>query len=80
VRIVLRADSGFASEDMMVWCEENGIHYIGLAENLRLTATIADELGAAAARWRTAKPNPRFVVASLSRWRRPEALRRALLR
>jgi hypothetical protein len=48
VRIVLRADSGFAREELMGWCEENGVHYIfGLAKNIRLKTAIAEELGEA---------------------------------
>ena len=48
VRIVLRADSGFAREALMAWCEANGVDYIfGLARNTRLVAEIADELGKA---------------------------------
>jgi len=34
VRIVLRADSGFAREDLMAWCEENGAGPIGLVDAL----------------------------------------------
>jgi hypothetical protein len=34
-RIVLQADSGFARDDLMAWCEENGVAYIfGLALQL----------------------------------------------
>ena len=45
VRIVLRADSGFAREELMAWCEANGVDYIfGLARNLRLAAAIKAEL------------------------------------
>jgi hypothetical protein len=48
VRIVLRADSGFAREELMAWCESNGVDYIfGLARNTRLVAKIAAELAAA---------------------------------
>lgn len=48
VRIVLRADSGFAREHLMGWCEANGVDYIfGLARNTRLVAEIADELAQA---------------------------------
>jgi hypothetical protein len=37
VRILLRADSGFARESLMSWCEENGVDYVfGLARNARL--------------------------------------------
>jgi hypothetical protein len=50
VRIVLRADSGFARETLMAWCEANGVDYLfGLARNVRLEAEIAAELEAAAA-------------------------------
>ena len=48
VRIVLRADSGFAREGLMGWCEAHGVDYIfGLAKNNRLVSAIAAELGAA---------------------------------
>jgi hypothetical protein len=49
VRIVLRADSGFAREALMAWCEANGVDYLfGLARNSRIEAEIAAELEAAA--------------------------------
>jgi hypothetical protein len=45
VKICLRADSGFAREELMTWCEENGVEYVfGLAKNERLVAKIAREL------------------------------------
>jgi hypothetical protein len=48
VRILLRADSGFAREALMQWCETNGVDYLfGLAKNDRLVAEIASELAAA---------------------------------
>jgi hypothetical protein len=48
VRIVLRADSGFAREAVMSWCEANGVDYLfGLAKNKRLVAEITAELAAA---------------------------------
>jgi len=48
VRILLRADSGFAREGLMRWCELNGVDYLfGLARNVRLTAAITAELEAA---------------------------------
>ena len=50
VKIVLRADSGFARDELMVWCEANGVDYVfGLARNQRLVAAIADELAQAEA-------------------------------
>ena len=50
VRIVLRADSGFAREALMAWCESHGVDYLfGLARNVRLEAEIAAELAEASA-------------------------------
>jgi len=47
-RIILRADSGFAREALMTWCEGNGVHYLfGLAKNKRLIRAIGAELAAA---------------------------------
>jgi hypothetical protein len=48
VRIILRADSGFAREALMAWCEENRVDYVfGLARNTRLEAALAGELAEA---------------------------------
>jgi hypothetical protein len=48
VRILLRADSGFAREALMTWCEDNRVDYVfGLARNARLVAMIEEELAAA---------------------------------
>jgi DDE family transposase len=62
VRILLRADSGFAREELMAWCEANGVHFLfGLAQNERLVANIAAELARAEARSRrTSKPARSF--------------------
>jgi len=50
VKILLRADSGFARDELMTWCEANGVDYVfGLARNPRLVGAIADELAAAEA-------------------------------
>ena len=58
VCILLRADSGFAREELMAWCEANGVHFLfGLAKNDRLIAEIAGELARAEAKSRrTGKP------------------------
>ncbi len=41
VRIVLRADSGFAREELMAWCEANRVDYVfGLARTTRLEKRI----------------------------------------
>ena len=48
VRILLRADSGFARDALMTWCEQNRVDFLfGLARNVRLEAQIADELAIA---------------------------------
>jgi Transposase DDE domain group 1 len=48
VKIVLRADSGFARDELMAWCEANAVDYLfGLARNERLVGAIADDLAAA---------------------------------
>ena len=53
VRILLRADSGFAREELMAWCEQNRVDYLfGLARNARLVATIAAELARGESRGR----------------------------
>jgi hypothetical protein len=62
VRVLLRADSGFAREALMVWCEKNGVDFLfGLAKNARLNAEIEAELAAAQEQsQRDAKPARRF--------------------
>ena len=48
VRILLRADRGFAREALMAWCETHRLDYLfGLARNARLVAEIDDEITAA---------------------------------
>jgi hypothetical protein len=45
VRIAIRGDSGFARDEVMAWCEANGVDYIlGLAKNSRLESEIATQL------------------------------------
>ena len=41
VRIILRADSGFCREELMVWCEKHAVDYVfGFARNKRLRRII----------------------------------------
>jgi hypothetical protein len=58
VEIWLRADSGFARDELMRWCEENRVEYVfGLARNARLEPMIAAELTQAKAAFQaTGKP------------------------
>lgn len=49
-RFLLRADSGLARDNLMAWCENNGVDYLfGLARNARLVAEIEADLAEAAA-------------------------------
>src|SRR5271169_1619354 len=61
-RILLRADSGFAREELMAWCEANRVDYLfGLARNERLVGEIKAELAAAQAEAKqTGRPTRRF--------------------
>jgi hypothetical protein len=75
VRILLRADSGFAREALMAWCEDNKVDYLfGLARNNRLVEEIAVELlQAEDEASRTGKPARRFKdfrYATLDSWSR----------
>jgi hypothetical protein len=50
VEILLRADSGFARDALMSWCEANRVDYVfGLARNERLVGAIANDLALAEA-------------------------------
>jgi Transposase DDE domain group 1 len=50
VTVLLRADSGFARDELMAWCEANRVDYLfGLARNERLVGAIAQDLAAVAA-------------------------------
>ena len=75
VRIVLRADSGFAREELMAWCEANGVDYLfGLARDSRLLDELEAALAAAAAEHKqTGKPARRFkdfAYTTLDSWSR----------
>jgi hypothetical protein len=76
VRILLRADSGFAREELMAWCEANGVHFLfGLQKNDRLVAEIAGELARAAAKSRRsgqpARSFKEFSWRTRRSWSRP---------
>ena len=75
VRILLRADSGFAREELMAWCEANRVDFVfGLARNTRLVEEICVELAQAeeeAARsGRPARRFKEFRYATLKTWSR----------
>jgi len=75
VRIVLRADSGFAREALMAWCEVNRVDYIfGLARNPRLENKLEDALEEACLACRTSGEPARvfrdFVWSTKDTWSR----------
>jgi hypothetical protein len=76
VRIILRADSGFCRDGLMVWCEGNGVEFVfGLARNSRLEEILAPTLREAAALYhQTQKPARAFTefqYETLHSWTRP---------
>jgi Transposase DDE domain group 1 len=75
VRILLRADSGFARDELMDWCETNGVDYLfGLARNTRLVAEIEAELAETCAESETtglpARRFKDFTYRTLKSWSR----------
>jgi hypothetical protein len=49
-RIIVRGDSGFCREEIMAWCEQNGVYYcLGLAKNSVLMERLAPTLARARA-------------------------------
>jgi len=75
VKITLRGDSGFCREELIAWCETEGVDYVlGLAKNERLKAEIAAEIEQAAAEFAaTGKPArvfKEFVYQTRESWSR----------
>ena len=51
-QIIVRGDSGFCREDLMVWCETHAVDYVlGIAKNSRLKSAIAAEMTQARAQY-----------------------------
>ena len=75
LKILLRADSAYAREELLAWCEDNGVQYvIGLAKNSRLAGRIGWELADAQAqaerRGHPARRYTEFRYATLTSWSR----------
>ena len=75
LKIVLRADSAYAREELMAWCRDNDVDYvIGLARNSRLVERIGWELADAQAeaekKGRPARRFTEFPYATLTIWSR----------
>src|SRR6202163_336380 len=58
VKIILRGDSGFCRNELMSWCENNGVDFVfGLARNQRLRKIIGAQMHEATQQWKqTSKP------------------------
>jgi hypothetical protein len=75
VRIVLRADSGFARDELMAWCEANRVDYVfGLARNERLekkvTAAMKKACRASRASGQAARVFRDFMWSTKDSWSR----------
>lgn len=56
VRIIVRGDSGFCRDELMSWCEAQGVDFVlGLAKNARLKAGIAAEMVQAKAQYEASR-------------------------
>src|SRR5271157_5403753 len=75
VRILVRGDSGFCREELMAWCEAEGVDYLlGLAKNDRLQAEIQETMQQAEALQRESGQAARvfheFVYQTRESWSR----------
>lgn len=75
VPILLRADSGFAREELMTWCENNRVDYVfGMQKNSRLKREIETELEEAQQEWEVTGQSARrfrdFSYRTLKSWSR----------
>ena len=82
VRILLRADSGFAREALMGWCEANRVDYLfGLARNSRLVAELeaaqASARAEAEAKRRPARRYRDFLWSTRDSWSRRRRVAKA---
>lgn len=76
VRILVRGDSGFCREELMHWCEANGVGYLlGLARNSRLEELLSGELALAKAMYQEKGQSARvykdFVYETRESWSGP---------
>jgi hypothetical protein len=75
VRIIVRADSGFARDAILAWCEDNGVFYcFGLARNERLGEQLKTNFESLKARIQEAKAEipcrsfTEFEYSTLNSW------------
>lgn len=63
VLIILRGDSGFCSDELLTWCEENGVDYVvGVARNQRLENLIESQLAEAKQQFEATQQPARIFV------------------
>lgn len=63
VKIVLRGDSGFCREELMAWCEANGVDYVfGMARNALLEKIVAGALEQAREQWQQTQQPARVFL------------------
>jgi hypothetical protein len=80
VRILVRADSGFCREELMAWCEAEGVDYVlGLAKNERLRAAIKKELKTAERQYRETKRAARVFKEFYYKTRRSWSVQRRVV-
>jgi len=62
VKIIVRGDSGFCRNELMSWCENNGVDFVfGLARNQRLRKIIGAQMHEATQQWHKTHPPARVV-------------------
>jgi Transposase DDE domain group 1 len=63
VEIILRGDSGFCADELLTWCENNGVHYVvGVARNQRLEKIIDGPLAEAKQQFEATQQPVRIFV------------------
>lgn len=63
VEIILRGDSGFCADELLTWCENNGVHYVvGVARNQRLEKLIDGPLAEAKQQFEATQQPARIFV------------------
>lgn len=75
VKIILRGDGGFCRENLMAWCEREGLDFIfGLAQNARLKKQIESQMAQAQKQFEETKMPARvfteFLYATQDTWSR----------
>jgi hypothetical protein len=63
VSIILRGDSGFCSDELMTWCEKNGVDFVvGMARNSRVEGLIDGSLAEAKQQFEATQQPARIFV------------------